>query len=147
MQLSLKFSIKDIITMMGGYPYEHGLVQKLLGSLSFTNAGKAPFDSKNYGCRHCLRAKQIEDPAGAAAAVAAAVENNEAIRDIDILSLVPEVLRMNLSAWIGRLPGGFGGLIQGPALAPPPLFNFNGLRSHLKGKSVVNSFIFHINVY
>ena len=133
MELSLTFSVDTITSYLGGYPFTFGLTERLLGPEGLSIKGKKAIGSKNYGCRHCLRVKQV-GPAAVAPDVAAenegdgsdavseeAGEGNEPLNAVQI-QLSTIVCRMHDRG------------IQGPKERPPPLFNFNGMVSHLKAK-------------
>ncbi|KAF8884933.1 hypothetical protein CPB84DRAFT_1964901 [Gymnopilus junonius] len=143
--MKVSFASEDILTCCGVFPYHHGLVQKLLGPLSYTAAGKKEIDKNNYGCRHCLRQKQSTEAAAAAAASSSPAlgngdsDSNQAAEQTSAqnppLPLVPrggnKPELIELSAIIHHMHD-LG--IEGPLEKPPPLFNFNGMRSHLKAK-------------
>jgi len=129
MELSLTFSVDTIASYLGGYPFTFGVTEKLLGSArSFK--GKKAIGRKNYGCRHCLRAKQVE-PVAVVPGVAAENEGNDGGGEEAGENEAPEAIEVRLSTivWTMHDRG-----IQGPKERPPPLFNFNGMRSHLKAK-------------
>ncbi|KDR80128.1 hypothetical protein GALMADRAFT_136670 [Galerina marginata CBS 339.88] len=148
MQVSFP-SMENILSYMGGFPYHHGLVQKLLGPGSLSNAGKKEIDRKNYGCRHCLREKQVQGAAAAtiAAASSSATENvggdTGATHTQDTTVQQPSssskgqsasAEHIELSIVVYRM---HDVAIEGPLERPPPLFNFNGIRSHLKSKHTI----------
>jgi len=120
MQVSFLTSLDTIESYLGGFPYEYGLVSELTQrSASFANSIKRQIEKKNFGCRHCLR------------------KNRES--SMTISDSVPEVLQgvggssryIELSAVAHRM---LDLQIEGPRERPPPLYNFNGMRSHLKAK-------------
>ena len=131
MELSLTFSVDSIISYLGGYPFSFGLVEKLRGSERLTFRGKKAIESKNYGCRHCLRAKQVE----LTAATAAPVENrgsDSGAEEAGARNPEPrEAVQVKLSTIALRMHERG---IEGPKEKPPPLFNFDGMISHLKAK-------------
>ncbi|KAF8960360.1 hypothetical protein BDZ97DRAFT_1834304 [Flammula alnicola] len=138
-------SLDKISSHLGGYPYEYGVAQKLLGTATLTVKGRAEIDKKNYGCRHCLRTRQVTEAAAAAAADDGKADDNLPIDGsaaAEGSSTVPEVssmgevvknirIRVELSTVVHRMHD-VG--IEGPMERPPPLFSFNGMRSHLKSK-------------
>jgi hypothetical protein len=122
MQVSLTDPHDKIAFYLGEFPYEHGLVEKLLqrGGLLI----QTEIDRKNFGCRHCLRLKQNQlatflDLSGAPGEVSM-IQDSQSNRRAERC----------LSAMVRRAEV----LFEGPREKPPPLFNFNGLRSHLKAK-------------
>jgi len=124
MQVSLTDPHDKIAFYLGGFPYEHGLVENLLqrGGRSV----QTEVDRKNFGCRHCLRLKQNQlatfmDLGGAPGEV-----SNLVIQDLQSHGRAERFL----SAMVRRAEV----LFEGPREEPPPMFNFNGLRSHLKAK-------------
>jgi len=125
MELSLTLSVDKVASYLGGYPFSFGLTEKLMGPEHLTFLGKKAIESKNYGCRHCLRAKQVE--------LATATENEGG--DEEGGASNPEsVVRLSKIAIAMHSQG-----IQGPREKPPPLFNFNGMISHLKAKHRIES--------
>lgn len=143
MQCSFTTPLDEIVGYMGGFPYEYGLVQKLLVLPTPSPAIKQEIDRKNYGCRHCLREKQVKE-----AALAAAASTNEEASTIGTaqatapatISATPSASaklaavndpQIQLSALVYR-PHELG--VEGPHDKPPSLSNFNGMRSHLKAK-------------
>lgn len=135
MQCSFTTPHDDIVGYMGGFPYEYGLVQKLIGLSTPEPDIKQEIDRRNYGCRHCLREKQIAD----AAAAASANEGDNAAQAAPATTSAPPPAgssavkgpQIELSSLVHR-PHDLG--IEGPQNRPPPLFIFNGMRSHLKAK-------------
>ena len=133
--MSLSFeSIEKLTSFLGGYPYEYGLVQKLLGPTSTSVDAKQEIERKNFGCRHCLREK-MEMEAVAAAAVAAASTNQPS----DVQPQGPTSPTTKASARptmieLKALVYHMHDTTEGPLEKPPPLYSFNGMRSHLKGK-------------
>jgi hypothetical protein len=122
MELSLTSPVDTIISYLGGYPFTLGLTEKLMGPEGLSMKGKKAIGSKNYGCRHCLRAKQVEPAAGnEGGGGEEAGERNE----------LPKAVQVQLSTIVCRMHDRG---IQGPKERPPPLFNFNGMKSHLKAK-------------
>ncbi|KAH9478544.1 putative mannosyl-oligosaccharide alpha-1,2-mannosidase 1B [Psilocybe cubensis] len=142
MQCSFTTPLDDIVGYMGGFPYEYGLVKKLLVPTTPPPIIKQEIDKKNYGCRHCLRDKQVK----AAALAAAASTNDDATANgaapgIPAAAIHPTSASANLAAMRGPQiqlsalvyrPHDLG--VEGPHDKPPPLTNFNGMRSHLKSK-------------
>ena len=86
-----------------------------MGPEGLSIKGKKAIGSKNYGCRHCLRVKQVESSA------AAGETNSEPL----------EAVQLQLSTLSHRMHD-LG--VEGPREKPPPLFNFNGVISHMKAK-------------
>lgn len=129
MELSFTFSVDTIVSYLGGYPFTFGLTEKLLGSARSSKVKKAT-GRKNYGCRHCLRAKQVE-PVAAVPGVAAENEGNDGGGEEAGKNEAPQVTEVRLSTVVRRMHDEG---IQGPKERPPPLFNFNGMRSHMKAK-------------
>ncbi|KAF8814728.1 hypothetical protein BYT27DRAFT_7205692 [Phlegmacium glaucopus] len=125
MELSLALSVNTVTSYLGGYPFTFGLAEKLMGSEGLTLLGKKAIESKNYGCRHCLRAKQVELAAAAAAEDECSGEAGD--RNLELL----EAVQVKLSTTVSRMHDRG---IEGPRNRPPALFNFNGMRSHLKAK-------------
>jgi len=124
MELTLTLSDDTITSYLGGYPFTFGLTEKLMGSEGLTMKGKKAIESKNYGCRHCLRVKQVE--------LAAAASEKESSEEAGERIPEPlEAVQVKLSTMACRMHD-LG--IEGPKERPPPLFNFNGMRSHLKAK-------------
>jgi hypothetical protein len=123
MQLSLTDPHDKIASYLGEFPYEHGLVEKLLqrgGRSVQTEIAK-----KNFGCRHCLRLKQNQLATSMDLGSAPGEASNLVIQDSQSNRRAERVL----SAMVSRVQV----LFEGPR-EKPPLFNFNGLRSHLKAK-------------
>lgn len=83
-----------------------GLAQKLLG---LTNKAKAARELKNYGCSHCLSQKREEAPPPI----------QDALGDSSTTSTGTQASTSELAE-----------------VKSKPLFNFNGMRSHLKAKYV-----------
>lgn len=130
-QLSLPM-LDDVCSYLGGYPYEHGVVAKLLGPTGILPEAKAEIEAKNFGCRHCLRKAQLDE--------AASADNNGTSDDASSaqttgVTMVAETSNpIELASVVHRLHDTG---IQGPLTKPPtPLFSFNGIRSHLKAKYV-----------
>lgn len=144
--MKVSFALEDAMSYCGGFPYRYGLVQKLLGPLSFSVAGKREIDRKNYGCRHCHRQKQVTEAVAAAAPSTSAHTSGDPASNRatewtgaqnPLATPLPEVQRkantelVELSAIVYQMHD-LG--VEGPLEKPPPLFSFNGMRSHLKAK-------------
>jgi hypothetical protein len=129
MEVALALSVDKITSYLGGYPFTFGLTEQLLGPESLSTKIKEAIESKNYGCRHCLRAKQVQP------AFTAAVENEggggEEAEATGERTPEHEAVQVQLSKTAYRMHD-LG--IEGPKEKPPPLFNFNGMISHLKAK-------------
>ncbi|CAA7269347.1 unnamed protein product [Cyclocybe aegerita] len=127
MQVDFTSDVEKISSLLGGYPYTFGLAKKLLGSDAVhASAIKKEIDAKNFGCRHCLRTKQVTD---------AVATNPTTDAQANVASQVltttgaPGGIELSTVAHYSHDLG-----IEGPKERPPPLFNLNGLRSHLKAK-------------
>lgn len=125
-------TLQTVENYLGPHPYEYGVCKTLLGPSNATPTTKAEIDRKNYGCRHCLREEQEKQAALAAAAAptdaapdAHAADGHGALMDVDGNA------KIDLGSVVSRLQE-VG--IAGPKEQPPPLFSFNGMRSHLKAK-------------
>lgn len=129
MELSLTSSVDTITSYLGGYPFTLGLTEKLMGPEGLSMKGKKAIGSKNYGCRHCLRAKQVE--AATVAPEVAARNEGGGGEEAGERNELPKAVQVQLSTVACRMHDRG---IQGPKERPPPLFNFNGMRSHLKAK-------------
>jgi hypothetical protein len=136
--MQVKFeTLQTVEKYLGPYPYEYGVCKTLLGPSHATPATKAEIDRKNYGCRHCLREEQEKQVALAAAT--AAIELNPGANVVDAQGAAIGVdgnAQIDLGSVVSRLQE-VG--IAGPKEQPPPLFSFNGMRSHLKAKSVLKA--------
>ncbi|KAF9568625.1 hypothetical protein CPC08DRAFT_702225 [Agrocybe pediades] len=119
-------SLETVTEYLGGYPYQYGLAKSLSGFGGFSEGGKMEINRTNFGCRHCLRAKQETEAAVASlqAGDAPASSANSAASAAVIVELSTVARRMHDLG------------IEGPLERPltERLFNFNGLRSHLKEK-------------
>jgi hypothetical protein len=106
--MQLSFLPRDErMSYLNGFPLSnsYGTVTKF-----FRQGGKAiqkEIDMRDFGCRICLRKKQINDTS----AIPGSSANPAGNKDRDVAQ--------NCSQ---------------PKNPKPPLFNFNGLRSHLKAK-------------
>ncbi|KAF5311117.1 hypothetical protein D9619_007983 [Psilocybe cf. subviscida] len=134
--MQVKFeTLQTVENYLGPHPYEYGVCKTLLGPSNATPTTKAEIDRKNYGCRHCLREEQEKQAALAAAAAptdaapdAHAADGHGAPMDVDGNA------KIDLGSVVSRLQE-VG--IAGPKEQPPPLFSFNGMRSHLKAKHAI----------
>jgi hypothetical protein len=133
--MALSFeSVEKLASFLGGYPYEYGLVQKLLGPTSSSVDAKKEIERKNFGCRHCLRQK-MEMEAAAAAAVATPSTNQPSdVQPQDPTPPMPKAHAKPTMIELKSLVYHMHDTTEGPLEKPPPLYIFNGMRSHLKGK-------------
>ncbi|KAF9533430.1 hypothetical protein CPB83DRAFT_845249 [Crepidotus variabilis] len=139
MQLLFKLRVKQVEEYLGGLPYEHGLVEKFVYSNNTQAAStRREIAKKNYGCRHCLRIKQVEAAVSAtnAAAMIAGESTDTTAEPQAVSPAEPQAAsegtgQIQLSTVVHRL---HEVQISGPREKPPALFIFNGLRSHLKAK-------------
>lgn len=81
-------------------------------------------DKKNFGCRHCWRSKQNKISAstnldGASVETSPPVVHGSRAAEGIILQAMASRMQVDR---------------EGPREKPPPLFHFNGLRSHMKAK-------------
>jgi hypothetical protein len=115
MELSF-VSLEEVTLHLNGFSYPYGIVAKF-----FRQGGQAvqrEIDTKKFGCRICLRRKQAKDTAVAAPESEGSSRTVGGETHSDMGALV-NILHCPLS--------------QRPK-EMPPLFSFNGLRSHLKAK-------------
>jgi hypothetical protein len=131
--MALSFeSVEKLTSFLGGYPYEYGLVQKLLGPTSASADAKKEIERKNFGCRHCLRQKMEME---AAAAVATPSTNQPSdVQPQDPTPPMPKAHAKPTMIELKSLVYHMHDTTEGPLEKPPPLYIFNGMRSHLKGK-------------
>lgn len=123
MELSLP-TLEEVTAYLGGYPYEHGVASQLMGPAGISPAAKTEIESVNFGCRHCLReAQRLASLASSTSStqenVVPASNNGSTATPIQLSSVVHRMHDVG---------------IEGPLMQPPPLYNFNGMRSHLKAK-------------
>lgn len=108
MRLSFKHSVAEMAGFLAGFPYESGLVERLL--FGSGESIKKEIAAKNFGCRHCLAKSR---------------------KPLDIECTLwdwgPE---WALSAIEKRTLEWYSFASQEKFV----LFDFNGLRSHLKAK-------------
>src|SRR5258705_8484997 len=103
-------SEKELTSHLNGFAYPYGLAAKFL-----QHGGKAvqkEIDKKNFGCRICLKRKQTEEIVDVSKEPTNPIEG-------DANPPVPDLLHCTLSERPEEMP---------------PLFSFNGMRSHLKAK-------------
>ena len=115
MELSF-VSREEVISHLNGFAYPYGIVAKL-----FRHGGQAvqkEINKKNFGCRICLRRKQTKDTTVAVPESEASANPSGAEDHTDSSPLVS-----TLDCPLSQRPKEM-----------PPLFNFNGMRSHLKAK-------------
>ncbi|KAJ3515557.1 hypothetical protein NLJ89_g1681 [Agrocybe chaxingu] len=127
MQVDFTSDVERISSFLGGYPYTFGLAKRLLNSDAVhAPTVKKQIDAKNFGCRHCLRTKQVTDAVVANPTIDAQVN---VANQVSTTTGTPVGIELSTLAHYSHDLG-----IEGPKERPPPLFIFNGLRSHLKAK-------------
>jgi len=102
-------SEKEVTSHLNGFAYPYGLAAKFL-----RHCGKAvqkEIDKKNFGCRICLKRKQTEEIVNVSKELANSTEGD--------VNPFLNLLHCTLSERPEEMP---------------PLFSFNGMRSHLKAK-------------
>ena len=132
MEISLE-SIEKLTFFLGGYPYEYGLTQSLLGPTSTSVDAKKEIERKNFGCRHCLRTK-IGTEAAAAIVATASTNQPSDVQPQGPTSTTTEDSPKPTMIELKSLVYHMHDTTEGPLEKPPPLYSFNGMRSHLKGK-------------
>jgi len=131
MQVSFE-PMEQLSSYLGGYRYEYGLVQKLMGPTSNSANTKKEIEWKNFGCRHCLR-KKMEVEA-ATAAIASTNQNSEFQGQTGPANPKQKDATKLTMVELSTLAYHMHDTTEGPLEKPPPLYNFNGMRSHLKAK-------------
>ena len=109
MQVAFYYSVNDMAGFLAGFPYESGLVERLL--LGSGESTKKEIAVKNFGCRHCL----------------AKLRNPPKIGDSSASNGLG-------GTYLSHVEQRTRELYPLASQEKFVLFDFNGLRSHLKGK-------------